>query len=100
MTWKTITLAMVVAGAAAASIAVPRTAAALPPNIVSRVYYSDATFTVEVGWETVTTCQGVVHDLEGRRTLFIETYSDPCDLGPPPPPACTVHGVVVPCNFW
>jgi len=99
MTWKTITLGLVVAGAAAASITVPRAAEALPSNMVTRIYYSDATFTEEVGWATVTTCQGVVNQLEGRRTAFITTFSEPCNLGPPPPPACTVHGVPVPCGY-
>lgn len=98
MTWKTITLALAVACTAVAFV--PRDAEALPSNEVYRYYYTDATMTTEVGMLWVTSCYGVVNQLDGRKTQFVRTESESCNLGPPPPPACTVHGIVVPCGYF
>jgi hypothetical protein len=41
----------------------------------------------------------VVNQLSGKKTAFVKQFSEPCNEGPPPPPKCTVHGIVVPCGY-
>lgn len=100
MTWKTITLALAIGAAGTAAVFAPQPAEALPSNIVERYYYSDATFTTEVGYMLVTTCSGVVNQLTGTKTAFVKQFSEPCNEGPMPSPKCTVHGIVVPCGYF
>jgi hypothetical protein len=50
-------LAFVVVTAAALVLTLPRTAETLPCNDSFMVFYSDCTYTVEVGWE-YHSCQG------------------------------------------
>lgn len=56
-------------------------ASALPTRMVMRVYFSDKTFTDEVGWEARPTCSGGGGALSGRRTRFVVRETTPCQSG-------------------
>lgn len=96
MTWKTITLGLALGAAGSAVAFTPQAAEATPSNIVERFYYSNATFTTEVGYMLVTTCNGVPNQLTGIKTKFIWTVTEPCNGGGVVS-TCTANGVVVPC---
>ncbi len=76
MKWKTIMLAL--ATAAAAVTLVSRPVEALPSNEVTHYYYSTAARTTLVGSHEVTSCYGVVNEMEGVTSPYRTTVSTNC----------------------
>ena len=63
---------------------------ALPNNEVEIVYFSDATFTQEVGYE-YRGCQGGV-SRQGRTSRYRAASSTPCNSSRPMEIACFING--------
>ncbi len=63
---------------------------ALPANEVDTTYYSDATFTQEVG-ERILACQGGIYR-EGKVSRFVVSTVTPCHTSGPIEVACLVDG--------
>jgi hypothetical protein len=63
---------------------------ALPANEVETVYFSDATFTQEVGY-TFLACQGGVYR-EGKQTRYAVRSMSPCRSSGSSETACLVDG--------
>jgi len=52
---------------------------ALPPADVERLYYSDSTYTVDVGWYWLS-CTGYI-EREGTATKYYKEWKSPCENG-------------------
>jgi len=70
-------------------------AGALPANEVETDYFSDATFTNEIGSSTLF-CNGS-HFREGRTSRFTLRFATPCNGGGIVEVACVVDGVPTRC---
>lgn len=62
--------------AAVAGFLVGEDALALPPNEVETYYYSDATYSQQVGWK-ILLCNGSRYQ-EGTTSSYAQYYSTPC----------------------
>ena len=68
---------------------------ALPANEIETTYYTDATYTTEVGY-TYLACQGGVYR-EGRTTRYSIRSATSCRSNLPPRIACYVEGLPSDC---
>jgi hypothetical protein len=93
-TWKTIASAIAVAVCAVALI--PREAEALPANEVYRFYYSSPAMTTQVGEKWLTSCYGVVNQLEGSTSAYSTSLSISCSSGTTSG-GCYSHGAPISC---